>query len=66
MRKKCNYCGKKFNATAFGEEYCPYCGSVLSEHDRQKIRKIMYYEKKIIFAFTLIFLLAILFICMFF
>lgn len=46
MDRKCKNCGKTFNVGAFSEEYCPYCGAVLEEKDRQKIRNREYFWKK--------------------
>ena len=53
MEKKCPKCKRWFNAGAFAEEYCPYCGQVLSDVDREKIRQRDYFFRRI-FPFILV------------
>lgn len=43
MEKKCPKCKRWFDTGEFAEEYCPYCGQVLSEADREKIRRKDYF-----------------------
>ena len=37
--KKCEKCGKHFRIDSTFDEYCPYCGQVFSDKDREKLRK---------------------------
>ena len=46
MQRRCKNCGKVFNVGAYGEEYCPYCGTVLDDKSRQKIRNYEYFWKR--------------------
>jgi uncharacterized membrane protein YvbJ len=65
MQKKCKNCGKYFNVGAFGEEYCPYCGTVLDKEDRQKIRNHEYFWKRtfwVIFGISFLAVTAIILI----
>ena len=45
---KCKHCGKNFNTTAFGDTYCPYCGTKVSKEDEEKIRYFEYNQGDII------------------
>ena len=46
MEKKCPKCKRWFDTGEFAEEYCPYCGQVLSEADREKIRRRDYFFRR--------------------
>lgn len=46
MEKKCPKCKRWFNTGEFAEEYCPYCGQVLNETDREKIRQRDYFFRR--------------------
>ncbi len=49
MWRKCKNCGKWFNVGAFSVEHCPYCGQVLDDNSRKKIRNREYFWKRTIF-----------------
>ncbi len=64
MRRKCQNCGKWFNTGAFSEEYCPYCGTVLCDNDRKKIRNREYFWKHTFpIIFGCLFFAVIIIIC---
>lgn len=49
MIKKCKNCGRRFNTGTFSEEYCPYCGTMLDEKDRKKVRDREYFFRNTFF-----------------
>lgn len=65
MRKKCNRCGKYFNIDSSFSEYCPYCGQVLPEEDRQQVRKREYFIRSIPFIILKIFVIVFIILCLY-
>lgn len=68
---KCKNCGKNFNTTAFGDTYCPYCGTKVSKEDEEKIRQFEYNQgdivaKKVLKVFKYIGIGILLLICAYF
>lgn len=65
MMYKCQSCGKWFKADDSLDEFCPYCGQVLPQNKRNKLRKSEYFLRvKLKWIIVILIMIIFIFLCL--